>query len=145
MSWDAGAGAPEPRYLDAPMRFEAGVQDFGGAVGLHEALRARDAVPQAALRAHVAGLVRRAAEGLSRVAEVKVLGRPADLEKGSLLSFVPAHPDFSPIDFNIYLNQELPGRFVAIRVGEHCAHLLHRRLDAGGTVRASFGPYNTEA
>lgn len=145
VSWDGADGAPEPAYLDAPMRFEAGVQDFGGAVGLHEALRAREELPQAALRAHVGALVRRLADGLSRVPEVRVLGRVEDLEKGSLVSFVPAHPDFSPVDFNLYLNHELPGRFVAIRVGEHCAHLLHRRLDAGATVRASFGPYSTAA
>lgn len=145
MTWDGGAGTPEPAYLDAPMRFEAGVQDFGGAVGLHEALSARAALPQAAVRAHVAGLVRRLAAGLAGVPQIRVLGRPDDLEKGSLVSFVPEHPDFSPVDFNLYLNHELPGRFVAIRVGEHCAHLLHRRLNAGATVRASFGPYNTEA
>ncbi len=145
MSWDGGDGRPEPAYLDAPMRFEAGVQDFGGAIGLHEALSARAALPQAALRAHVAGLVRRTAVGLAAIAQVRVLGRPEDLEKGSLVSFVPEHPDFSPVDFNLYLNHELPGRFVAIRVGEHCAHLLHRRLNAGATVRASFGAYNTEA
>jgi cysteine desulfurase/selenocysteine lyase len=145
MNWDGGAGTPEPAYLDAPMRFEAGVQNFGGAIGLHEALKARAELPQAALRAHAAGLVRRLAEALARVPQVRVLGRPADLERGSLVSFVPAHPEFSPVDFNLYLNHELPGRFVAIRVGEHCAHLLHRRLKAGATVRASFGPYNTAA
>lgn len=145
MDWDGGAGTPDPSYLDAPMRFEAGVQDFGGALGLREALLAREELSQPALRAHVAGLVRRLAEGLARVPQVRVLGRPEDLEKGSLVSFVPAHPGFSPVDFNLYLNHELPGRFVAVRVGEHCAHLLHRRLKAGATVRASFGPYNTEA
>ena len=74
-----------------------------------------------------------------------MLGRPDDLEKGSLVSFLPVHPDFSPTDFNLYLNHELPGRFVAVRVGEHCAHLLHRRLGAGATVRASFGAYSAEA
>ena len=145
MIWDGGAGRPEAVYLDAPSRFEAGVQDFGGALGLHEALKAREELPQAALRAHVGALVRRLAEGLARVAQVRVLGRAEDLEKGSLVSFVPAHPDFSPVDFNLYLNHELPGRFVAIRVGEHCAHLLHRRLGVGATVRASFGAYNTES
>lgn len=144
LKWDGGAGAPDPAYLDAPARFEAGVQDFGGAIGLHEALIAREELPQAALRAHAAGLVRRAVAGLSRIAAVRALGRPEDLEKGSLVSFVPAHPEFSPVDFNLYLNHELPGRFVAIRVGEHCAHLLHRRLGSA-TVRASFGAYNTEA
>lgn len=140
MAWD-GEGTPEPAYLDAPMRFEAGVQNFGGALGLREALELREELPQAALRAHVGALARRLAEGLARVPQVRVLGR--DLDKGSLVSFVPAHPEFSPVDFNLYLNHELPGRFVAIRVGEHCAHLLHRRLNAGATVRASLGAYNT--
>jgi cysteine desulfurase/selenocysteine lyase len=143
VAWDGGL--PEAAYLDAPMRFEAGVQNFGGVEGLHEALAAREELAPAAVRAHVGGLVARLAEGLSRVPEVKLLGRPEDLAAGSLVSFVPAHPEFSPVDFNLYLNHELPGRFVAIRVGEHCAHLLHRSLGAGATVRASFGPYNTAA
>ena len=142
MAWD-GEGPPQPTYLDAPMRFEAGVQDFGGALGLHEALKAREELPQPALRAHVGALVRRLAAGLAGVPQIRVLGSPEELEKGSLVSFVPEHPNFSPVDFNLYLNHELPGRFVAVRVGEHCAHLLHRRLNAGMTVRASLGAYNT--
>mgnify|MGYP001560295063 CR=1 FL=1 len=145
MSWDGGSGAPRPSYLDAPMRFEAGVQDFGGALGLHEALKAREELPESALRAHVGALVGRLAAGLARVPQVRVLGLLEELKKGSLVSFVPAHSDFSSVDFNLYLNHELPGRFVAVRVGEHCAHLLHRRLGVGATVRASFGGYSTEA
>ncbi|MFI5360850.1 MAG: aminotransferase class V-fold PLP-dependent enzyme [Elusimicrobiota bacterium] len=145
MAWDGGDSAPRPEYLDAPMRFEAGVPDFGGAIGLHEALKARDEIPEAALRAHVAALSRRLAAGLARVPQVRVLGRPEDLGQGGLVTFVPEHAEFSAADFNLYLNHELPGRFVAVRVGEHCAHLLHRRLNAGATVRASLGAYNTEA
>jgi cysteine desulfurase/selenocysteine lyase len=142
MTWDLD-GLPEPAYLDAPMRLEAGVQNFGGALGLYEAPQAREELPPAALRAHVGSLARSLAEGLARIPQVRVLGRLEDLEKGSLVSFVPAHPEFSPVDFNLYLNHELPGRFVAVRVGEHCAHLLHRRLNAGATVRASLAAYNT--
>ncbi len=144
VSWDLKS-APEPVYLDAPGRFEAGVQNFGGAIGLHEALKLRESLPAAALRAHVGGLVRRLAEGLAKIGEVRVLGRPADLEKGSLVTFASAHPDFSPVDFNLFLNHELPGRFIAIRVGEHCAHLQHRRLGVDATARASLGAYNTAA
>lgn len=144
VAWDGRNGLPAPTYLDAPMRLEAGVQDFGGALGLHEALKVRESLPPAALRAHVGVLVRRAAAALARVPEVRVLGRPEDLAQGSLVTFVAAHPDFSPADFNLFLNHELPGRFIAVRVGEHCAHLQHRRLGVDATVRASFGPYNTE-
>lgn len=144
VSWDLES-APEATYLDAPMRFEAGVQNFGGAIGLREALRVREALPQKEARAHVGALVRRLAEALRGVPQVRVLGRTEDLENGSLVTFVPEHPDFSPLDFNLYLNHELKGRFVAIRVGEHCAHLQHRRLGAAATVRASLASYNTDA
>lgn len=145
ISWDGKQSLPVPTYLDAPMRFEAGVQDFGGAIGLHEALELRRALDPAALRAHVSSLVSRTVEKLSSVPEVRVLGRPEQLARGSLVTFVPNHPDFSPPDFNLFLNHELDGRFIAVRVGEHCAHLQHRRLGVDATVRASFGPYSTEA
>ncbi len=145
VAWDGKTGLPTATYLDAPMRFEAGVQDFGGAIGLHEALKVRGSLAPAALRGHVSALVARTAAALSKVPQVRVLGRPEALAQGSLVTFVAAHPDFSPVDFNLYLNHELKGRFVAVRVGEHCAHLQHRRLGVDATVRASFGPYNTEA
>ncbi len=144
VSWDL-TGPVEPVWLDAPGRFEAGVQNFGGAVGLHEALKVRESLPAAGIRSHVGGLARRVAEGLAQIPEIRVLGRPEDLEKGSLVTFAAEHPEFSPVDFNLYLNHELPGRFVAIRVGEHCAHLQHRRLGVDATVRASLGAYNTAA
>lgn len=144
VSWDLER-APEPVYLDAPGRFEAGVQNFGGAIGLHEALKVREALPAAALRAHVSGLVGRLAAGLATIGAIRVLGRPEELEKGSLVSFAAAHSDFSVVDFNLFLNHELPGRFIAIRVGEHCAHLQHRRLGVDATARASLGAYNTAA
>lgn len=143
VAWDLES-APEAVYLDAPGRFEAGVQNFGGAIGLHEALKVRAALPQAGLRAHIGALVRRLADGLAKLDAVRVLGRPEDLAKGSLVSFAAAHPDFSPVDFNLFLNHELKGRFIAIRVGEHCAHLQHRRLGVDATARASVGAYNTE-
>jgi len=46
VAWDL-VGAPDPVYLDAPGRFEAGVQNFGGALGLHEALKVRESLPAA--------------------------------------------------------------------------------------------------
>ena len=34
---------------------------------------------------------------------------------------------------------------IAVRTGHHCAEPLMRRLGVEGTVRASFGLYNTQA
>lgn len=136
---------PEVTYLDAPQRFEAGVQNYGAFPAFTEAIRLLSQLPQAALRAHVGGLTRRLAEGLSRFSHIRVLGRCEDLAEGSLVSFAPAHPEFSVHDFSLYLNHELPGRFIAVRTGEHCAHLLHQSYGLEQTVRASLFAYNTAA
>lgn len=142
VKWD-GKGMPVVTYLDAPMRFEAGVANFGAFAGLVEAVRFSKSLPEAALREHIGGLVRRAVNGLKSVSEVAVLGKAEDLAQGSLVSFYPVHKEFSITDFNLYLNHELDGRFVAIRAGEHCAHLLHQSLKLESTVRLSFYAYNT--
>ncbi len=143
--WD-GVQMPEVKYLDAPMRFEAGVQNFAAFPGLTEAIRLLQSLPVLQLREHIAGLVRHAVRGLTRFAtQIRVLGAEADLIEGSLVSFYPLHEDFSIADFNLYLNHELEGRFIAVRAGEHCAHLLHQGLRLDGTVRLSFFAYNTIA
>jgi selenocysteine lyase/cysteine desulfurase len=142
VKWD-GKGMPEVTYLDAPMRFEAGVANFAAFPGLTVAIRFLRGIPEAPLREHVSNLVRRAAAGLAGIPEVKILGRAEELCQGSLLSLYPVHKEFSIADFNLYLNHELGGRFVAVRAGEHCAHLLHQSLKLESTVRLSFFAYNT--
>lgn len=134
---------PEVEYVDAPLRFEGGVPNLGAFSGLTAALRLLSGLPERALRAHVAGLVRRCVQGLSKLEHVRVVGELEHLEQGSLVSFHPTHPEFSVHDFNLYLNHELEGRFVAVRAGEHCAHLLHQSLGLESTIRASFFAYNT--
>lgn len=134
---------PEVSYLDAPMRLEAGVANFGAFPGLTAAIELLESLPERALREHVAALVRRAAEGLLALPHVRVVGDPAALEQGSLVSFAPTHPEFSIADFNLFLNHEREDRFIAVRAGEHCAHLLHQSLGLEATVRLSFFAYST--
>jgi cysteine desulfurase/selenocysteine lyase len=139
--WDGAALDVE--YLDAPTRFEPGVPDLGGIIGFGAALRYLGGLAAASVREHVAGLTARAARALGEIPEIAVLGRPEDLAEGALVSFHPRGNDFSTADFNLYLNHELEGRFIAVRVGEHCAHLLHAALKIPATIRLSFFAYNT--
>ena len=143
VSWD-GKGMPEVKYLDAPMRFEAGVANFGALAGLSAAIDLLGGLDQAQVRAHVASLVRRTVNGLLKIPHLRIVGDPAQLESGSLVSFYSTSSDFDLTDLNIYLNQELRGHFVALRSGEHCAHLLHQSLGIPATMRVSFFAYNTE-
>jgi cysteine desulfurase/selenocysteine lyase len=136
--------AVEAVYLDAPMRFEAGVQNFGGAAAFGDALDHLTALPQRAVRSHIEKLVRRMIAGLQKIPQVKILGDPEVLAEGSLVSFYPTDETISPRDFALYINHELPERYIALRVGEHCAHLLHKTQRISGTIRTSFAAYNTE-
>ena len=136
-------GVPEPVYLDSPMRHEAGVPNIPGVIALAEAVALLRGWGEAALREHLSGLVRRLLAGLARVPEVAVVGDPEALAEGSLAALAPRHPAFSIKDFNLYLNHELGERFVAVRAGEHCAHLLHHSLGLKETLRVSFFAYNT--
>ena len=144
VSW-TGESPPEVRYLDAPARFEAGVANFGAFAGLTAAIGLLRSIPEAALRAHISGLVGRTVKGLARLPQIRVVGDVERLAQGSLVSFYPVHPDFSIVDLGLFLNHELSSRCVALRVGEHCAHLLHQSLGIPATARASFWLYNTAA
>jgi cysteine desulfurase/selenocysteine lyase len=141
VAWsEAGA---EPSWLDAPDRFEAGVQNVGGWIGLASAIEYRRRLGREGVRAHVSSLAGFAAEALASTPGLRVLGRPDRIAEGSLVSAAPEDPDFSLQELSLYLNHEIPGRAVAVRVGEHCAHVLHKRLGLRSTLRLSFGPHNT--
>lgn len=130
-------------YLDAPLKFEAGIPNYAGILGLAAAIALLRETGPETLRSQVEALVAEAAARLAGTAGVRLLGRPEELRKGALVSFVPDHPEFSVPDFNLFLNHELPEHVVAIRVGEHCAHLLHRSQGVAASARLSFFGYNT--
>ncbi|TPW21544.1 MAG: cysteine desulfurase / selenocysteine lyase [Elusimicrobia bacterium] len=134
-------GVPVPRWLDSPMRHEAGVPNIPGAVAFAKALELLGSWDPAAVRAHAESLVRRVVAGVSRVDGAEVVGDPEALAEGSLVALRFTDPALSIKDFNLYLNHELGDRFVAVRAGEHCAHLLHATLGLGETLRVSFFAY----
>ena len=82
--------------------------------------------------------MRHAFAALAGFRQIKILGEPGDLERGALLSFVPVNGAFAPADLNIFLNNSLKDRFVAIRTGRHCADLASLLSGIGETARISF-------
>ena len=59
-------------------------------------------------------------------------------EKGSVISFLVG--DIHHFDMGTLLDR----LGIAVRTGHHCAQPLMQRLGVEGTVRASFGLYNTK-
>ena len=124
-------------YAPLPFKFEAGTPNIAGAIGLAAAVDYLARVDFAAATAHEADLLAYATASLSQIEGLRVVGTAP--RKGPVLSFLMegAHPH----DIGALLDQQ----GVAVRTGHHCAMPLMERLGIPGTVRASFGLYNSRA
>ena len=122
-------------YAQLPFKFEAGTPNIAGAIGLAAAIDYLETLDFAAVRAHEADLLAYATASLNQIDGLRVVGAAA--RKGPVLSFLArgAHPH----DVGALLDQQ----GVAVRAGHHCAMPLMERLGVPGTVRASFGLYNS--
>ncbi|MBB5112674.1 cysteine desulfurase [Micromonospora echinospora] len=134
-----GVAADQPvRYLDGPARWEAGTPHVAGAVGLAAALDYLGDLGWDAIRRHDRALVRHAVDVLTAVDRVRVVGDPA-ADPSGIVSFVVE--GIHPYDVGAHLDRH----GVAVRCGVHCASTFLDALGLLGTVRLSFGVYNTTA
>lgn len=126
-------------FAAPPQRFEAGVPNMAGAVGLAAACDYLEAVGLKAVHEHEMALTARALHGLSDIPGIRVIGPTEIVDRGSAVSFVSEHVHSHD------LGQVLDDRGVAVRVGHHCAWPLHRRFGIAATTRATFYLYNDES
>ena len=124
-------------FAPPPARFEAGTPPIAAAVGLHAALDYLATLDPAAVAAHEHDLLAYATERLGALDGVRLYG--AAPEKAAIVSFTME--GVHPHDVGTILDRA----GVAVRVGHHCAQPLMDFLGIAGTVRASFGLYNTRA
>lgn len=131
-----------PDFL--PDRFEAGTLNLPGIAGLQASVSWLLAQPEGAVRAHEMKLTGRFLRALMPMEEeglLRVVGKHGTEERTGVVSVLPLHSD--PAETAFRLDEEYG---IATRVGLHCAPSAHRTLGTfpAGTVRFSFGPFNTE-
>ena len=124
-------------FAPPPARFEAGTPPIAGTVGLHAAIDYVASFDSAAVSAHEHDLLAYATERLSALNSVRLYGTTPG--KAAIVSFTMG--GVHPHDIGTILDRA----GVAVRVGHHCAQPLMDHFDIAGTVRASFGLYNTRA
>jgi cysteine desulfurase/selenocysteine lyase len=124
-------------YNVLPYKFEAGTPHIAGAIGLGAALDYVEEIGRSAIAAHEQCLLDHATERLSAIPGVRLIGTAH--EKAAVVSFVVEDPPLSGLDVGTRLDLE----GVAVRTGHHCCQPLMERYRIPGTVRASFGLYNT--
>lgn len=119
-----------------PYKFEAGTPDF---VGSHSFAKAIDYINEIGLdsiEAHERYLTKYAMDELSKIEGMRLIGTAKD--KTSVVSFLVGN--IHHFDMGTLLDK----LGIAVRTGHHCAEPLMQRLGIEGTVRASFGLYNTK-
>ena len=123
--------------LDGPERFEAGLQDYAGIIGLGEAVSWLESLDREAVYEHEITLAKQLREGLAAFDAITIYGDGS----GSIVSF--NHNKLDPERIAVML-EEVGG--IMVRSGRHCNHLWATRVGAKkGTVRASLGLHNTKA
>lgn len=123
-------------FNELPFKFEAGTPDYIGTTGLAKALDYVSAIGMEQVAAYEHELTRYALRRLKEIPGMRIFGEAAD--RGAVISFLVGN--IHHFDLGTLLDR----LGIAVRTGHHCAQPLMQRLGIEGTVRASFGLYNTK-
>ena len=120
-----------------PLKFEAGTPDYVATHGLAIALDYVSALGMDNIFAHEQALTHYALQQLREIEGIHIYGHAAN-RGDAVISFNV--DNIHPMDIGT-----LPDQLgIAVRTGHHCAQPLIETLGTLGTVRASFGLYNTK-
>jgi cysteine desulfurase/selenocysteine lyase len=122
-------------YVNGALKFEAGTPNIEGAIGLGAAIKFVTEVGMEAISQHEIKLHNYARTLLKSIEGVRFIGEATD--NAGVISFVVEGTH--PFDVGTILDQQ----GVAVRTGHHCTQPLMERFNVPGTVRVSFGVYNT--
>lgn len=130
-----------PEYLPPPEKFEAGLQNYAGAIGAGAAAEYLTGIGMDAIEKHERTLLNVALKELKDSTHIRILGTDDINMKTGLVAFsldtVEAAHDVAG-----FLNDEYS---VMVRSGAHCVHPYHYQMGISptkGTARASFYLYN---
>lgn len=124
--------------LPPPEKFEAGLQDYAGIIGLGAAVKYLEKLDFDAIAAHELELNHFISKAISSYPQVSIIG-PAEPEKrGSIISFTCQGLDHHQIAVTL---NEMSN--IMIRSGQHCVHSWFAARKIPGSARASLYFYNT--
>lgn len=122
-----------------PHKFEAGTPNIGDVIGFGEAIDFVEKWQISDWAEHTQGLVKQLENEFSKMPKIKLIGpRSERCKKADIVSFVYEGAHASDV------GEILDQMGIAVRAGHHCAQPLMAHFGLSGTVRVSFGPYNTE-
>ena len=127
-------------YNELPYKFEAGTPDYIASHALATALDYVSALGMDNISHHEQMLTHYAISKMQQIEGMHIFGTSHN--KDAVISF-RLNKDGNPIH-HLDLGTLLDRLGIAVRTGHHCAEPLMHRLGVEGTVRVSFGLYNTK-
>jgi cysteine desulfurase/selenocysteine lyase len=121
-----------------PERFEAGLQNYAGALGSARALQYLSDLGWEALRAHERELNTMLTRELQGAREMRIIGPADPALRGSIVNIALERLDAGEI--SILLDQSSR---IMTRAGVHCCHAWFRKYKLKPTLRVSLAAYNT--
>jgi len=121
---------------ESPAKFEAGLQDYAGMMGLAEATRYLKKIGFNEIHEHEILLNKMVTERLS--GKVNLLGPLAAEKRKGIFSF-----NIKELDSHLIAGVLDKSKKIAVRSGTHCVHSWFNQHHLKGSVRASFYLYNT--
>lgn len=122
-------------YNDLPYKFEAGTPNIAGVIGLGAAVDYLNSIDRKQALIAENKCTDLTFNELEKIDRVKILSRPTNHVGAISFEIEGAHFN----DVAVLLD----ARGIAVRSGHHCAQPLMAKHGCTGTVRASFGLYNT--
>ena len=126
------------KMLSGPHKFEAGLQDYAGIIGLGAACKYLNEVGFDFIAEQEEKLNTYITEELLKLKKVKIIGPENPHERSGIISFNVDGMDYHQI--SLLLNN-MSG--VMIRSGQHCVHSWFNAHGIKGSARASVYFYNT--
>ena len=123
-------------FNELPYKFEAGTPDYVATHALAKALDYVSEIGMDNIQRHEQELTRYATERMAEIPGMRFIGTAPG--KDAVISFLVG--DIHHLDMGTLLDR----LGIAVRTGHHCAEPLMHRMGIEGTVRASFGLYNTK-
>lgn len=126
------------KMLPIPEKFEAGLQDYAGIIGLGEAVKYLSKLSWEDLQEHELKLNKYITEELGKFPQIKIIGPKDPSLRGGVINFYIENTDMHK--FAIMLDEMAN---IAIRSGQHCVHSWFHSKKIYNSVRVSLYFYNT--
>ena len=127
-----------PAMLSVPEKFEAGLQDYAGIIGLGEALKYLSSLDFKEIEEHEFKLNKYITEELQKIPQIKIIGPTDPHLRSGIVNFYIENTDMHK--FAIMLDEMSD---IAIRSGQHCVHSWFHSRKIYNSARLSLYIYNT--